>query len=42
MPEGVLIDEEGVIKQYIDDRFFIELEGLRVKKANIFLQKSVA
>ena len=32
----------GVIKQYIDDRFFFELIMSRAKSANIFLQKSQA
>ncbi|TNV73470.1 hypothetical protein FGO68_gene12963 [Halteria grandinella] len=36
------IDSVGVIKQYIDDRFFIEIDPTRSKKANIFLMKSEA
>ncbi|TNV83939.1 hypothetical protein FGO68_gene12436 [Halteria grandinella] len=36
------IDSVGVIKQYIDDRFFLELDPTRSKKANIFLMKSEA
>ena len=34
--------EVGVIKQYIDDRFFIEMEENKWKKANIFVMQSVA
>lgn len=36
------VDEVGVIKQYIDDRFFFEIEPQRTKKANIYLQLSNA
>jgi len=31
-----------VIKQYIDDRYFLELDPSKRKKANIYLQKSIA
>jgi hypothetical protein len=34
--------EVGTIKQYIDDRFFVELEDKKWKKANIFLEQSTA
>jgi hypothetical protein len=36
------VDKVGVIKQYIDDRFFFEIDPTRSKKANIFLMKSEA
>lgn len=34
--------ESGVIKQFIDDRFFMTIDPRRLKKANIFLMKSQA
>ena len=37
---GTYIDSYGLIRSYIDDRFFMEVEGQRAKKANILLQKS--
>lgn len=36
------VETEGVIKQYIDDRFFFEIEPQRAKKAIIFLMESEA
>jgi|LauGreDrversion4_2_1035121.scaffolds.fasta_scaffold833232_2 hypothetical protein len=34
---GTYIDSYGLIRSYIDDRFFMEVEGQRAKKANILL-----
>jgi hypothetical protein len=35
--KGIELDKEGVIKQYIDDRYFLEIDPNRRKKANIYL-----
>ena len=32
--------QNGILKQYIDDRFFFDIDSYRSKKANILLQKS--
>jgi hypothetical protein len=37
LKKGIELDEEGVIKQYIDDRYFLEIDPNRRKKANIYL-----
>ena len=34
---GIELDSVGVIKQYIDDRYFMEVDPNRRKKANIYL-----
>jgi hypothetical protein len=39
-PEGVFADEFGSIREYIDDRFFLDVQADRNKKVNIFLKKS--
>ncbi|TNV84292.1 hypothetical protein FGO68_gene12595 [Halteria grandinella] len=36
------VESNGVIKQYIDDRFFFEIDPTRSKKADIYLMKSQA
>jgi hypothetical protein len=36
------VESVGVIKQYIDDRFFFEVDPSKSKKANIYLMKSMA
>jgi hypothetical protein len=42
LEQEVDVESVGVIKQYIDDRFFFEIDPTRSKKADIYLQKSVA
>ena len=42
LKQGIELDKKGVIKQYIDDRYFLEIDSKRRKKANIYLQKSIA
>ncbi len=37
LKNGIELDKEGVIKQYIDDRYFFEIDPNRRKKANIYL-----
>ena len=39
---GIEIDSVGSIRSYIDDRYFLEIDPNRRKKANIYLQKSEA
>ena len=39
-PDGVFINEYGFIRQYIDDRFFLDVQAERNKKLNLFLKKS--
>ena len=42
LKKGIELDKEGVIRQYIDDRYFLEIDPYKRKKANIYLQKSNA
>ena len=37
LKKGIELDKEGVIKQYIDDRYFFEIDPKRRKKANIYI-----
>jgi hypothetical protein len=39
-PDGVFADEYGSVRQYIDDRFFMDIQAERNKKVNIYLKRS--
>lgn len=39
-PDGSFVDEYGSVRQYIDDRFFMDIQAERNKKVNIYLKKS--
>lgn len=42
LKKGIELDSVGVIKQYIDDRYFLEVDISKRKKVNVYLQKSLA